>query len=86
MHAKEYTDFRGFEDQNVLLVGIGNSALDIAVELTKVARSVTVSTRRGAWIFNRVVQVRYFNEFSIIFNFNGSRVFRNTLKLSNSSK
>ncbi|KAI6190474.1 hypothetical protein M3Y97_00122000 [Aphelenchoides bicaudatus] len=56
MHAKEYTDFHGFEDKRVFLVGIGNSSLDIAVELTKVARSVTVSTRRGAWIFNRVAQ------------------------------
>lgn len=57
LHAKEYTDFRGFEDKRVFLIGIGNSSLDIAVELTKVARSVTVSTRRGAWIFNRIVQV-----------------------------
>jgi dimethylaniline monooxygenase (N-oxide forming) len=57
IHAKEYTDFAGFEDKHVFLVGIGNSSLDIAVELTKVARSVTVSTRRGSWIFNRVAQV-----------------------------
>lgn len=59
IHAKEYTDFKGFEDKNIFLVGIGNSSLDIAVELTKVASSVTVSTRRGSWIFNRVAQVRF---------------------------
>ncbi|CAD5225267.1 unnamed protein product [Bursaphelenchus okinawaensis] len=56
IHAKEYRDFKGFEDKNVFLVGIGNSALDIAVELTKVAKKVTISTRRGSWIFNRVGQ------------------------------
>ncbi|KAI6224394.1 hypothetical protein M3Y99_01407100 [Aphelenchoides fujianensis] len=56
LHAKEYRDYRGFEDKDVFLIGIGNSALDIAVELTKVARSVTVSTRRGSWIFNRCAQ------------------------------
>jgi dimethylaniline monooxygenase (N-oxide forming) len=60
LHAKEYTDFRGFEDKRIFLVGIGNSSLDIAVELAKVARSVTISTRRGAWIFNRLVQVHQF--------------------------
>ncbi|KAI6189026.1 hypothetical protein M3Y98_00417900 [Aphelenchoides besseyi] len=53
LHAKEYRDYRGFEGKDVFLIGIGNSALDIAVELTKVARTVTVSTRRGSWIFNR---------------------------------
>ncbi|EJW88888.1 hypothetical protein WUBG_00205 [Wuchereria bancrofti] len=31
-------------------------ALDIAAELSGVAKSVTISTRRGSWIFNRVSQ------------------------------
>ncbi|KAK0411603.1 hypothetical protein QR680_005739 [Steinernema hermaphroditum] len=56
MHAKEYHDYRGFEDKNVFLVGIGNSALDISVDLAKIAKSVTISTRRGSWIFNRVAE------------------------------
>jgi cation diffusion facilitator CzcD-associated flavoprotein CzcO len=34
----------------VLVVGIGNSAVDIAVDLCRRARSVTLSTRRSAWI------------------------------------
>ncbi|KAI1723981.1 flavin-binding monooxygenase-like domain-containing protein [Ditylenchus destructor] len=56
MHAKEYRDFVGFEDKNVFIIGIGNSSLDIAVELAKIAKRVTVSTRRGSWITNRVAQ------------------------------
>ncbi|KAK6057290.1 Flavin-binding monooxygenase-like protein, partial [Cooperia oncophora] len=54
MHAHDYTDPKGFEDKNVFLLGIGNSALDIAVDLAKIAKSVTISTRRGTWIFNKV--------------------------------
>ncbi|GMS78304.1 hypothetical protein PENTCL1PPCAC_479 [Pristionchus entomophagus] len=56
MHAHEYRDFKGFEGKDVFLLGIGNSALDIAVDLAKIAKSVTISTRRGSWIFNRVSQ------------------------------
>jgi len=36
------------------VVGIGNSGGDIAVELSKVAKSVHLSTRTGSWILNRV--------------------------------
>uniref|UniRef100_A0A0K0CT24 Flavin-containing monooxygenase n=1 Tax=Angiostrongylus cantonensis TaxID=6313 RepID=A0A0K0CT24_ANGCA len=54
MHAHEYRDIKGFEGKNVVLLGIGNSALDIAVDLAKIAKSVTISTRRGTWIFNKV--------------------------------
>ncbi|VDP27196.1 unnamed protein product [Heligmosomoides polygyrus] len=54
MHAYDYRDVKGFEGKNVFLLGIGNSALDIAVDLAKVAKSVTISTRRGTWIFNKV--------------------------------
>ncbi|VDM95130.1 unnamed protein product [Thelazia callipaeda] len=54
LHAHQYRDYQGFEGKDIFIVGIGNSALDIASELSGVANSVTVSTRRGAWIFNRV--------------------------------
>lgn len=40
MHAKEYHDYVGFEGKNVFIIGIGNSALDIAVELAKIAKNV----------------------------------------------
>uniref|UniRef100_A0AC35UFT1 Flavin-containing monooxygenase n=1 Tax=Rhabditophanes sp. KR3021 TaxID=114890 RepID=A0AC35UFT1_9BILA len=56
IHAKEYKDYKGFENKDVFIVGIGNSALDIGVELGKIAKSVTISTRRGSWVFNRCSQ------------------------------
>lgn len=54
MHSYDYTNIKGYEGKNVVLLGIGNSALDIAVDIAKIAKSVTISTRRGTWIFNRV--------------------------------
>lgn len=41
LHAHEYTDYKGLEDKNVFIVGLGNSALDIAVELSKISKSVS---------------------------------------------
>lgn len=49
-HSHYYKTYSGFENKRVLIVGIGNSAVDIACELTTVATSVTVSTRSGAYI------------------------------------
>jgi dimethylaniline monooxygenase (N-oxide forming) len=34
----------------VLVVDLGNSAVDVAVDMAKRAKHVTISTRRGAWI------------------------------------
>ncbi len=50
LHSHHYRTAAPFEGQRVLVVGLGNSAVDIAVDLCRRARSVTVSTRRGAWV------------------------------------
>jgi dimethylaniline monooxygenase (N-oxide forming) len=50
MHAHYYTDNTAFRDKNVLVVGIGNSAMDIAVESSFVARRTFLSSRRGAYV------------------------------------
>jgi len=34
--------------------GVGNSAMDIAVDLSHVASQVYISTRRGAWVISRM--------------------------------
>ena len=34
----------------MLIVGLGNSAVDIAVDMAKRAKHVTISTRRSAWV------------------------------------
>ncbi len=50
MHSHHYIENSDFRDKNVLVVGIGNSAMDIAVESSFVARRTFISSRRGAYI------------------------------------
>ncbi|KAM8745928.1 flavin-containing monooxygenase 5-like [Acanthopagrus schlegelii] len=50
-------DYKGPEDmygKRVVVIGIGNSGGDIAVESSRVAEQVYMSTRRGAWVIRRV--------------------------------
>ncbi len=49
-HSHHYIENSGFQDKNVLVVGIGNSAMDIAVESSFVAKRTFISSRRGAYI------------------------------------
>ncbi len=55
MHSHWFVDASGFRDKNVLVVGIGNSAADIAVESSFVARRTFLSTRRGAHVVPKYV-------------------------------
>ncbi|HWI70478.1 MAG TPA: NAD(P)-binding domain-containing protein [Baekduia sp.] len=50
LHAHEYVDSSIFEGKNVVVLGMGNSAMDIAVEASYVANDVYLAARRGAWI------------------------------------
>uniref|UniRef100_A0A8R1DWI1 Flavin-containing monooxygenase n=1 Tax=Caenorhabditis japonica TaxID=281687 RepID=A0A8R1DWI1_CAEJA len=54
IHSHSYKDHRGYEDKIVVVVGIGNSGGDVAVELSRIAKQVYLVTRRGTWIFNRI--------------------------------
>jgi dimethylaniline monooxygenase (N-oxide forming) len=47
IHSHSYKDHIGYEDKNVIVVGIGNSGVDLACELSRIAKSVYISTRRG---------------------------------------
>ncbi|MEV5652543.1 NAD(P)-binding domain-containing protein [Nocardia sp. NPDC052254] len=63
MHAHHYIDPRtpmDFTDQRILVVGLGNSAADIAVELSSKAlgNTLTLSTRSGAWIVPKYIAGR----------------------------
>ncbi|CAO2637591.1 Flavin-containing monooxygenase 5 [Lemmus lemmus] len=53
-HSREYKSPEDYIGKRVIVVGIGNSGADIAVELGRVAKQVFLSTRRGAWILHRV--------------------------------
>jgi cation diffusion facilitator CzcD-associated flavoprotein CzcO len=49
-HAHHYVDNEPFKGRRVLVVGIGNSAMDIAVESSFVAERTLLASRRGAHI------------------------------------
>lgn len=55
MHSHYYRTAEPFRDKNVLIVGIGNSAVDIAVDVCKTAKSTILSTRRSAWIMPKYI-------------------------------
>ncbi len=40
IHSHDYKDHCGYEDQRIVVVGVGNSGADIAVELSKIAQQV----------------------------------------------
>ena len=50
MHAHAYTDSDVLADRDVVVLGMGNSAMDIAVESSYVARNTYLAARRGAWV------------------------------------
>lgn len=55
MHAHEYTDNSILAGKDVVVLGMGNSAMDIAVESSYVARSTYLAARQGAWIIPKYV-------------------------------
>lgn len=50
LHSHEYRTPEPFSGKSVVVVGMGNSGCDIAVDLARVAGQVHLSTRRSAWI------------------------------------
>ncbi len=50
LHAHSYLDNSIFEGRRVVVLGMGNSAMDIAVESSYVAERTFLAARRGVWI------------------------------------
>jgi hypothetical protein len=50
MHSHAYVDSAGFAGKRVVVLGMGNSAMDIAVEASYVAEKVYLAARRGAHV------------------------------------
>src|ERR1700760_2368270 len=50
IHAHEYRESDIAKGKRVLVLGIGNSAVDIAVESSRIADATFLATRRGAWV------------------------------------
>jgi hypothetical protein len=55
LHAHQYKKASPFKDQRVLVVGGGNSACDVAVEIARVASKVCISMRQGQHIFPKFI-------------------------------
>lgn len=50
LHALDYEDPEPWRGKNVMVVGLGNSGVDIATDFSRVARQTFLSVRRGSWI------------------------------------
>lgn len=55
LHSHDYKTSEGFEGTRVLVLGIGNSACDIAVETARVSTRTFLAMRRGAHIIPKYV-------------------------------
>ena len=54
IHSREYFKNDSYVGKNVVVVGVGNSGCDMAVDLSRVCKQVYLVTRKGAWIFPRL--------------------------------
>lgn len=55
IHAHDYRSGDQLEGRDVVVVGAGNSAMDIAVEGSHRARRVNLSIRRGQWVLKKTL-------------------------------
>ncbi|NWI62837.1 FMO1 monooxygenase, partial [Todus mexicanus] len=76
-HSRQYKHPDVFQGKRVLVVGMGNSGVDIAVEASRVAAKVTISTNRGAWVLSRVSDHGY--PWDMVFNTRLRSLIRNSL-------
>nr|KAG5706619.1 hypothetical protein BaRGS_005689 [Batillaria attramentaria] len=53
LHSHDYREPSRYVGKRILIIGIGNSGGDMAVELSRCGQ-VFLSTRRGTWIWNRL--------------------------------
>nr|XP_025036911.1 dimethylaniline monooxygenase [N-oxide-forming] 3-like isoform X2 [Pelodiscus sinensis] len=53
-HSRDYKEPEQFKGKRVLVIGLGNSGSDIAVELSHIASQVYLSSRSGSWVMSRV--------------------------------
>lgn len=64
LHSHLYRTADPYQGKRVLVVGIGNSAVDIAVDIARRAEHVTLSTRRSAWVMPKYLMGRPIDQWS----------------------
>ncbi|XP_061441177.1 dimethylaniline monooxygenase [N-oxide-forming] 2-like [Rhineura floridana] len=77
LHSRNYKSPEGFEGKSVVIIGMGNSAADIAVEICRKAKKVILSTRGGTWVMSRVYDNGY--PWDTIFHTRFSNLIRNSV-------
>lgn len=55
MHSHDYLDAEVFRGKRVLVIGVGNSGMDIACDASRVAESVDLVTRHGVHVIPKYV-------------------------------
>jgi dimethylaniline monooxygenase (N-oxide forming) len=65
MHSHHFVDVAGWREKNVLVVGMGNSAMDIAVESSFGARRTLLSARRGAHVLPKYALGRPIDQIAV---------------------
>ena len=56
IHSHDYKTADGYEGKNVLVLGIGNSAVDIACETSRVSKMTYLAMRRGAHVIPKYIK------------------------------
>jgi cation diffusion facilitator CzcD-associated flavoprotein CzcO len=64
IHAHHYRDPEILEGRRVLVLGIGNSAVDIAVESSRIAEATFLAMRRGAYVIPKFLKGKPVDEVS----------------------
>ncbi|KAG8436657.1 hypothetical protein GDO86_007668 [Hymenochirus boettgeri] len=59
MHCREYKRAVGFDGKQVLIIGMGNSGVDVSTELCTKASKVYISTTSGVWVIRRLGEGGY---------------------------
>jgi dimethylaniline monooxygenase (N-oxide forming) len=62
IHAHEYREPDILRDKRVLVLGIGNSAVDIAVESSRIGDKTFLATRRGAYVIPKYLNGKPIDE------------------------
>ena len=65
IHSHFYRTAREFEGMNVLVVGLGDSALDIACDTSRVSKMTFLTARRGTWILPKYLGSRPLGEVGV---------------------